>query len=216
VEQRDVELGIAAHNVSVELALVVEVNSNVVGVVDHVLVGDDVPLRIDDEASPEGLALHRSFTRPGRALRMAPAAAALPEEELERIHPVSAIAHHAAGDVDLLRGRDVHDHRLHLLGERGDIERRRHRRRRQLGRVDRRRRARGRRGPERHDRLNRWIRLGRRRELLPARRGRDAEREQECEEGCATRKGRSDARFSVHARLSKELFVVGSTGDSGE
>ncbi len=57
LEQRDVGLPVAAHQLGRELALVVELDRDALGARDDVVVGDDVAVRGDDEAGAHS-ALH--------------------------------------------------------------------------------------------------------------------------------------------------------------
>ena len=115
LEQRQIGLGVLAdHLVDLQLGAVVEVDDDLVGAVDHVVVGDDVAfLAVDHEAGAE-----RGDLAVGRG-----AALAL-EEVLEELLERRALRHlrkrHALGPLEGLAGRDV-DHRLdQLLGDRGD------------------------------------------------------------------------------------------------
>ena len=58
LEHRHVETRVLADDLRLELAVVRELDLHGVGAVDHVGVGDDVALRVDDEARAEGLLLH--------------------------------------------------------------------------------------------------------------------------------------------------------------
>ena len=98
---------------ALELAVVGELDLHRVGVVDDVRVGDDVPLRVDEEARAERLLLHDRVAvalaaagRPGAV----PAAALALVEEREEIAEARE-PEVAAGHVHLVHRRDVHDRR---------------------------------------------------------------------------------------------------------
>ncbi len=120
-KQREVGLGVLADQIGLELGAVVEDDADLVGVGDHVIVGDDEPGRIDDEAGAERIDAAR------RLVRIVAALAVVVLEEL-----VEELLHRRAGRqigqlvgarVDFLRRRNI-DHGVDdLLGDVGDAVR---------------------------------------------------------------------------------------------
>ena len=138
-QQSQVALGILADQIGLELGAVIEDDIDLVGVGDHVIVGDDQPGRIDDEAGAQRIdAVRRRF-------RIIALAVMVLEELVEKLlHRRAGRQIGQFGDVriDVLRGRNI-DHGVdHLLGDVGDVVRpaRRRRPRRQ---DEQRRRKRG-------------------------------------------------------------------------
>src|SRR2546427_11783290 len=87
LDQRDVGLRVATHDLGLELFAGGKLDDDLLGVLHHVVVGEDVARRVDDEAGPEALRLvGRVARRPEEALEgaeevvkgvvLAPAAAA--------------------------------------------------------------------------------------------------------------------------------------------
>jgi hypothetical protein len=104
LEEREIELGVAPDDHGLELPFVDQAHLHLVGVGDHVLVGDHVASRVDDEAGARAHALARTATLPTA-------------EELEGV---------ARRQAHLLGGGDVHHCWLHLVGEVGHVEGRGH------------------------------------------------------------------------------------------
>ncbi len=138
LQHRDVDLGILADHLGLELAAVVEDDDDVVGVADDVVVGDNDAAGVDDEAGAERLRLLRA-----RARRDAVVLEELLEHLVER-RALGKVRHRAAALLlDRLGGRDV-DHRVgDLVDEIGEIGRPR------LGEGGARRRKRERAGDQR-------------------------------------------------------------------
>ena len=119
-QQGQIALGVLADQLGRKLGAVVEDDVDLVGIGDHVVVGDDDAGRVDDEAGSERVDAPRRVIRsPWSAL----AAAVLEEflEELLHRRTRRQIGHVAELRVHLLRRRNV-DHRIdHLFGDVGDI-----------------------------------------------------------------------------------------------
>ncbi len=98
LEHREVAVGIGAHDAGAGLAAVVERNLDLIGLLDHVVVGEDVALGPDDDPGTEA----------GCALRLA--VQLLAEETAEQ----RIVHQRVARDLDFLAGGDVH-HRRHRL-----------------------------------------------------------------------------------------------------
>src|SRR5262249_30988204 len=115
LQQRQVRLGITADHVGSELPAVRELDHDLRGVLDHVVVRDDVAGWVDDEARA-----HAANAAPGLLLLTV-----LLEELLERIAPEWALHLNAAFDAPRAY---VDDRRLELLGELHPVRRRHWRR----------------------------------------------------------------------------------------
>ncbi len=123
LEQGEVGLGVATGELGLEAGAVMERDHDLVGLVDHVVVGDDVTLRVDHEARTGRVHLaRRAFAAAGHL----PAEEALEELAHLRIVRVGRAAVHAhAGRcrLGLARGGDVDHRRLHLLDQVGEVRR---------------------------------------------------------------------------------------------
>ncbi len=128
LQDGEVRLLIAPEDLGLELLAVVQNDVDLVGVGDHVIVGDHDALRIDHEPGAERVdparpAIWRVPSRPTAVLEE------FLEELLER-RAGRQLRGRAAARFDLLRGRDV-DYRVdHLLGDVGNRLRAARRRRR--------------------------------------------------------------------------------------
>ena len=113
LDQRQVGLGVAADDLGVELPFVGQPDLDLVGVLDHVVVGDDEPVRVDDEARPQA------------ALLELPARAALAEGLAVGLAVAERVAEEVPEDRPALlggfHGADVDHPGLHLLGQRRKI-----------------------------------------------------------------------------------------------
>ncbi len=123
LEDGDVEAHVLADDLRPVLAVVGELHLHLVGVVDHVRVGHDVTLRVDQEARAERLLL-LDLVAVALALALVPgdAASLALVEEGEEI-PEAGEAEVPAGHVHFVHGRDVHDGGSHPGGEGRDVRR---------------------------------------------------------------------------------------------
>src|SRR3954469_13120330 len=124
----EVDLRILADDLGLEALAVREDDADVVRVADDVVVGDDDPRRIDDEARAERVraALTRAVALPTRPALAALSAAV--EEFLEQILERRAgrqLRQRPPARLDRRRGRDVDARRYNVLGEVGEGFRRR-------------------------------------------------------------------------------------------
>ena len=136
-QQREVRLGVLADQVGLELGAVVEDHADLVGVGDDVIVGDDEPGWIDDEAGTERIDAARPLVRIVAAL-----AVVVLEELIEELFHRRArrqVGQLFGARVDFLRRRNI-DHRIDdLFGDVGDAVRTARRRRLRRRKRDRRR-----------------------------------------------------------------------------
>ena len=116
-QEREVGLGVLADQIGLELGAVIENDADLVGVGDHVIVGDDQPGRIDDEAGAERIDATR------RLVRIVALAVVVLEELVEELFHRRArrqIGQLVGARVDFLRCRNVDDGVDDLLGDVGD------------------------------------------------------------------------------------------------
>ena len=117
-QQREIGLGVLADQLGLELGAVVEDDADLVGVGDDVIIGDDEPGRIDDEAGAQRVDAVR------RVVQVVALAVVVLEEFVEKLLHRRAgrqIGQFADVRVDLLRRRNV-DHGVdHLFGDIGDV-----------------------------------------------------------------------------------------------
>ena len=99
LDERDIRLRIAADDLGLELLAGVELDDDLVGVLDDVVVGENVAGGVDDEPGAEALRLEGPAGIAEEALEGA-------EEVVEGV--LLAFAHAAEGILHLLRGGDVH------------------------------------------------------------------------------------------------------------
>src|SRR5262245_26024900 len=124
LDQRDVGLLIPADDLGLELLARGQAHDDLVGVLDHVVVGEDEPVGVDHEARSEALGLVRAARLTEELLERA-------EELVERVvltaraaaAPAAPTPATTSGEraLHLLGARDVHDRRGDLLGERDEV-----------------------------------------------------------------------------------------------
>ena len=83
LQQREIGLGVLADQLGLEPRAVVEDDGDLVGVGDHVIVGDDDAGRIDDEAGAERIDAARARVRRVLSLALAAAVEEVPEQLVE-------------------------------------------------------------------------------------------------------------------------------------
>ena len=122
LEEREIGPRVAAHDLGIEPGAVVEDHGHGLGAHDHVIAGDDVAVRVDDEAGADAAARHHG-AGPGIGREAETLGEVLAEEALEvlgdgRAAPLLG-GRRGPGLVHDLDRDDRRAHRLHHAGEAG-------------------------------------------------------------------------------------------------
>src|SRR5262249_34573659 len=124
----DVGLRVATDDLCLELLAAEQLHHDLVGVLDHVVVGQDEPLRVDDEARAQALRFEgparraeEGFERAVEVLEGVVLAARSAGATWATRAAWSALAAERVARLHLLRARDVHHRGRDVLRQRGKV-----------------------------------------------------------------------------------------------